>query len=427
MGDHEHSHSAEPCGHGHGNAAPPAESHGHGHAEKRTAEEEQSSLDSLLMQAEAEWQKGDHDIALTHYDTALEMLRQSGDTDKEGMVCMGKGFALVNINQFKKAAECLERAEEIARLSGNDAQASFVATFVASTRARALEEEGVETAHVAADPLEAAKSAAEDAIKTALAAASVQRFSVLLVLEGSPKQTECDGSKTLVAALETVKLKFEYIDVASDDTLQEAFKEVARGSLSAATAPQFPMLYVSGSLLPTTIELSAEDLEAAVRARLTEDGRAPETIDEMFTAEVHDCADNGCGGAHHDDEHREKVQRAVEQCLVESGIDPAELSLGEEEAANFVKQLSAHLGGFELPEDLMVKCSSTAQLVEYVLDNCEAEGDCNKCPIKDDCKAHVAGHGQPVDIEEMAACEKEKAAEQVPARKNAHVAIKQEE
>ena len=47
-------------------------------------------------------------------------------------------FALVNINQFKKATVCLERAEEIARLSGNEAQASFVATFVASTRARAL-------------------------------------------------------------------------------------------------------------------------------------------------------------------------------------------------------------------------------------------------------------------------------------------------
>ena len=48
--------------------------------------------------------------------------------------------------------------------------------------------------------MEAAKSAAEDAIKTALAGASVQRFSVLLVLEGSPKQTECEGSKTLVTA-----------------------------------------------------------------------------------------------------------------------------------------------------------------------------------------------------------------------------------
>ena len=101
---------------------------------------------------------------------------------------------------------------------------------------------------------------------------------------------------------------------------------------------------------------------------------------------------------------------------------------------------------FELPDDLMVKCSTTAELVEYVLDNCEAEGDCNKyvplthppihlpssyilsrCPIKDGCKAHIAGQGQPVDIEEMAACEKEKAAEQVPARKNAHVAIEQEE
>jgi len=428
MGDHGHSHSAEPChGHGHGNAAPPAESPGQGNAAKQTAEEEPPSVDSLLMQAEADWQKGEHDTALAHYDTALEMLRQSGDTDKEGMVCMGKGFALVNINQFKKATACLERAEEIARLSGNEAQASFVATFVASTRARALESDGEHATEVAADAVEAAKSAAEDAIKTALAGASVQRFSVLLVLEGSPKQTECEGSKTLVRALEAIKLKFEYIDVASDSTLHEAFNDVARGSMPAKTDPQFPMLYVCGSLLPTAVELSAEDLEAAVRSRLTEAGKEAEVIDEMFTAEVHDCADNGCGGAHHDDEHREKVQRAVEQCLLDSGVDPAELSLGEEEAANFVKQLSAHLGGFELPDDLMVKCSTTAELVEYVLDNCEAEGDCNKCPIKDDCKAHIAGQGQPVDIEEMAACEKEKAAEQVPARKNAHVAIEQEE
>ena len=92
MGDHGHSHSAEPChGHGHGNAAPPAESPGQGNAAKQTAEEEPPSVDSLLMQAEADWQKGEHDTALAHYDTALEMLRQSGDTDKEGMVCMGKG------------------------------------------------------------------------------------------------------------------------------------------------------------------------------------------------------------------------------------------------------------------------------------------------------------------------------------------------
>ena len=77
------------------------------------------------------WQQGEHSNALSHYDSALDMLRASGDTEKEGMVCMGKGclltarmvrafyrFALVNIGKFKEAVVLLERAQQVHAPSG---------------------------------------------------------------------------------------------------------------------------------------------------------------------------------------------------------------------------------------------------------------------------------------------------------------------
>lgn len=53
--------------------------------------------DAVMGEAEAVWQTGDKALSLQCYDRALTLAQ--GDDEAEGMICIGKGFALLNMGE----------------------------------------------------------------------------------------------------------------------------------------------------------------------------------------------------------------------------------------------------------------------------------------------------------------------------------------
>ena len=69
--------------------------------------------------------------AIGHYDGALTVARRRGDTSAEAMVCMGKGYALLNTGDFRAALPPLRRCHTIAVAAGETPQATFVQSLIA--------------------------------------------------------------------------------------------------------------------------------------------------------------------------------------------------------------------------------------------------------------------------------------------------------
>lgn len=59
--------------------------------------------------------------AVGQYDAALQVAVEMGDTGKEGMICMGKGFALLNggrVGDLDAAIEAMKRSKQLAEEGG---------------------------------------------------------------------------------------------------------------------------------------------------------------------------------------------------------------------------------------------------------------------------------------------------------------------
>ena len=92
-------------------------------------------MDEHLAEAERLWRESDTRGALQRYDLALELARGAGNTDKEGMILLGKGFAILNAQDQetredealrREAKECLQAAKVLAQEQGKIDAAAFV-------------------------------------------------------------------------------------------------------------------------------------------------------------------------------------------------------------------------------------------------------------------------------------------------------------
>jgi hypothetical protein len=167
-------------------------------------------VDIHLALAESTWKAGDKKASVTHYDAALVACVADGDKSKEGMVCMGKGFALLDgaaaePGDASEALVALERCRELALEGGQTAQANFVTTMIDQARNRDEREK--------ADAFEASKVAS-----LAFADSVVKRAPIVLAMKGSPQRPQCGFSKRVAQALKKLRIKFDYFDISSDST-----------------------------------------------------------------------------------------------------------------------------------------------------------------------------------------------------------------
>ena len=77
-------------------------------------------------------QLGEHGAALAHYDRALELAQQDADREAEGMVLLGKGFALMSIGRAQDAADALAACKQLS--ADNPAQERFVADLLSQAQ-----------------------------------------------------------------------------------------------------------------------------------------------------------------------------------------------------------------------------------------------------------------------------------------------------
>ena len=166
-------------------------------------------MEKHLQAAERLWQQGKRKEALELYDKALEHVRAEGDKSKEGMICLGKGFALLNVGEFKDAIPCLECAREIAISQGEAAQAQFMETLVAKATASMQQQQEQQEEQQQQEQLEkqhgkeqeaqleleelkpqeqddSMQRLAENAVKAAFADSLVRRAPMVLAMKGTP-------------------------------------------------------------------------------------------------------------------------------------------------------------------------------------------------------------------------------------------------
>jgi hypothetical protein len=84
-------------------------------------------------------QVGEHSAALAHYDRALELAQQDSDREAEGMVLLGKGFALMSIGRAQDAVHALATCQQLS--ANNPAQERFVADLLSQAQAAAQQQQ----------------------------------------------------------------------------------------------------------------------------------------------------------------------------------------------------------------------------------------------------------------------------------------------
>lgn len=82
---------------------------------------------------------GEHSAALAHYDRALELAKQDSDREAEGMVLLGKGFALMSIGRAQDAVHALATCQQLS--ANNPAQERFVADLLSQAQAAAQQQQ----------------------------------------------------------------------------------------------------------------------------------------------------------------------------------------------------------------------------------------------------------------------------------------------
>eukprot|EP00164_Ancoracysta_twista_P015472 GFYU01025583.1.p1 GENE.GFYU01025583.1~~GFYU01025583.1.p1 ORF type:complete len:227 (-),score=64.50 GFYU01025583.1:109-789(-) len=98
------------------------------------------TIETHLQLAELLWQKKEHEDALKEYQTCLDMARKEGDTEKEGMILVGRGYALMSsgaVLNLPLAIESFEAARVLAVAAGEDSepQVKFIDKMLEDARA----------------------------------------------------------------------------------------------------------------------------------------------------------------------------------------------------------------------------------------------------------------------------------------------------
>ena len=90
-------------------------------------------VDTQLARAEELWKQGMVREAVRCYEAVLEAARLRGDTQREGMVCLGLGYALLNTGEnadLAASVAAISRCKALAVSHGHDAQAQYASTML---------------------------------------------------------------------------------------------------------------------------------------------------------------------------------------------------------------------------------------------------------------------------------------------------------
>eukprot|EP00912_Choanoflagellata_sp_UC4_P000791 UC4_evm1s496 len=91
------------------------------------------SVDQMLMNAETEWQQGNIARSTSLFDSALDIVRASGEKSMEGIILLGKGVALSSTgdrSMIAKGVQCIEQSRKIAQEDGQASQVHFATTMI---------------------------------------------------------------------------------------------------------------------------------------------------------------------------------------------------------------------------------------------------------------------------------------------------------
>eukprot|EP00929_Paragymnodinium_shiwhaense_P103561 TRINITY_DN6713_c0_g2_i2.p1 TRINITY_DN6713_c0_g2~~TRINITY_DN6713_c0_g2_i2.p1 ORF type:complete len:423 (+),score=81.64 TRINITY_DN6713_c0_g2_i2:77-1345(+) len=413
--DHAHAHDVESTGHGagecdtgcdghshshHAENGIAGHSHGHGHGSKAADAQESEldkgrrcmtqgkfddavshlrasltkegeSVDIHLLMAEALWQQAASagqqgtDDALPHYEAALRIDKESGDGKKAGMICMGHGYALMQMGRLDAARDLLLQAKGLAEADGNQQAAMFVERLLSQVGApKQSEEEKVRsTWSQFAEAVSASKPA-------------------VLFLCGTLAQPADTASRQAVSKLQWAGCsKLDYVDVTSPGSM------VPEGIQGIYSSPhlQFPQLWVSGAQLQGWTELKSEELHGKLKDAGLELGEIKEK--------------EACHGSAAFSEGLEKWEVALVELVSKEG---------DKKWADKAKKLLKL--GVDLPSPANGDFLEAAwtRLRPIVKDKLETQPEmpcghsCSTCPTRHDCELHDALEGgQPKDIEDL--------------------------
>eukprot|EP00441_Pelagodinium_beii_P020807 CAMPEP_0197659694 /NCGR_PEP_ID=MMETSP1338-20131121/48673_1 /TAXON_ID=43686 ORGANISM="Pelagodinium beii, Strain RCC1491" /NCGR_SAMPLE_ID=MMETSP1338 /ASSEMBLY_ACC=CAM_ASM_000754 /LENGTH=358 /DNA_ID=CAMNT_0043236731 /DNA_START=68 /DNA_END=1144 /DNA_ORIENTATION=- len=319
-------------------------------------------LDGHLLMAEALWQAagpGGTTAALPHYEAAYDLACAASDNSKKAAVCLGHGFALIQLGESVAARTKLLQGKVLAQNDGNPAAVQFIDALL-------------KQAEASMSPTEASK-----ATWLGFAEAFSTNKPPVLFMRGSAKEPLDEaGAQGIQKLKEANVAAIKVIDVC------DTGPDLPAGLQTLSDiGVDFPQLYIKAAPVRNWMELQAEDLAnllASNGVALRESNADAEPCHGAFS----------------------------------EGLEAWEVKLvnliSKEGATGWEQKLEV------LRTEKLENCPSSASELEgawkrlspIVKEKLEAQPEmpcghsCNTCPTKHDCHLHeAAGHTR--DIEDL--------------------------
>eukprot|EP01048_Picozoa_sp_COSAG05_P007956 COSAG05_NODE_582_length_8540_cov_26.722782_3_plen_461_part_00 len=385
--------------------------------------------------AELLWQQGTRQEAVQSYEAALKIARDQGDSQREGMISLGMGYALLNSgdeNDLPGAVAAMRRSRDLAAEAGHTAQVGFVYAMLeqAEQRLREVRESAAPSRSEEEEQAEMLRSFVRSLIS---------RAPVMLFMKGSALDPQCGFSLSAARALMKLEIDFDAVDVQQDTRLRDAVK-------SFSEWPTFPQLWAGSQLIGGSdiidelesegtllAEVAAQLHKSAEAGRLPPpmDGKPDDRIDGIVPRKIWPAmsglANVGCSskgsahGCHHDrgDEctsgghacnknnhaHGQagcdggrwllRVMRRPQQLgygdYLETDVRPWVLELTAPKAAAACSDVHGHEHDDGHLSDEARAWMAAHPDQKLPLHLCPTHGDCGTCPERHDCKWHDTG------------------------------------
>eukprot|EP00912_Choanoflagellata_sp_UC4_P002332 UC4_evm1s1464 len=209
------------------------------------------SVDQMLMNAETEWQQGNIARSTSLFDSALDIVRASGDKSREGIILLGKGVALSSTgdrSMIAKGVQCIEQSRKIAQEDGQASQVHFATTMIEQITMGLKVEDDDSKNENKKNPEDAIVIPSKNAVShkdtvSAFVENLVKRSHFILLLKGTRDKPQCSHSKYVIQKLSSLGAQFDEFDVLClDVSIKEALKAFAQW-------PTFPQLWIGGELV----------------------------------------------------------------------------------------------------------------------------------------------------------------------------------
>lgn len=302
--------------------------------------EKESSVEALILEADRAWKEGQREVSIETYENALRIVRNDHDALKEGMICLGLGFAMMNLEddmEAEKAIPYLSRSLDIARKSGEKKQEEFLRHLIDGAEARKRKRKTV--------PISVSEGGASS--------------------ESAIEKRSTNASELASRAFE----KVTGIDVT---------KEKGNGGCCGGKKSR-----KDRNVAETHGKASKASIEREIR-RAASDILGTDVI--TISAAHGDETDASC------DEQDTTTWKRL-------GFH----DLNSRDSNRFVRLVGQRLGdAFELPpaETLLKTCANVSELASFIMEHCPVDGNCSACPAKHRCEAHTDESKECADIED---------------------------